>query len=249
VTDRDTLLAAVLDDPTDDTARLALGDLFQESDDPDERARGRFLCAGVAAARFRDHDLIDDSAYYASQAELAAVATAGLPALWLSALGLVSLPLTVGDWGWDCTHDRMKVRVGGAVGTFARGMLTELNVTLREWYSAAPAALDLWPLERGSITDVPGLCFEIDPTGREWRVIARLKLPARRVTLGGGPIPATVAPRPVLAESGADWWAEERFPDRAALVGRIGPVSALLVDDLRDAAGDRWPSPPSGRRR
>jgi uncharacterized protein (TIGR02996 family) len=39
VTDRDTLLAAVLADPLDDTARLVLADLLRESDDPEERAR------------------------------------------------------------------------------------------------------------------------------------------------------------------------------------------------------------------
>jgi hypothetical protein len=29
--------------------------------------------------------------------------------------------------------------------------------------------------------------------------------------------------------------------DRAALVARIAKESAALVDDLKDAAGDRWP--------
>ena len=43
VTDRDTLLAAILEDPADDTARLVLADLLRESGDPHAQARGRFL--------------------------------------------------------------------------------------------------------------------------------------------------------------------------------------------------------------
>jgi uncharacterized protein (TIGR02996 family) len=39
-TDRDALLAAVLGDPADDTARLVLADCLRESDDEDDRARG-----------------------------------------------------------------------------------------------------------------------------------------------------------------------------------------------------------------
>jgi uncharacterized protein (TIGR02996 family) len=39
VTARDTLLASVLDDPSDDTARLVLADHLRDSDHPDERAR------------------------------------------------------------------------------------------------------------------------------------------------------------------------------------------------------------------
>ena len=62
VTDRETLLAAILDDPSDDTTRLVLADMLRESDDPDAVARGRFLWAGVTASQFCGHDVIDDPA-------------------------------------------------------------------------------------------------------------------------------------------------------------------------------------------
>jgi uncharacterized protein (TIGR02996 family) len=56
VTDRETLPATILADPSDDTARLVL----RESEDPDERARGRFLWAGVTASRYRRQDVVED---------------------------------------------------------------------------------------------------------------------------------------------------------------------------------------------
>ncbi len=244
MTDRDTVLAAVLDNPADDTVRLVLGDILQESDDPADRARGRFLCAGVAASRFRDHDPIEDPAYYAAQRELAAVADTGLPALWLSALGPGPQPLTVADWGWDCAHDRLTVRVGQAAGVFARGMLAELKVTLAEWYAVGSVALAAWPLERATVTDVPGLSFGVARAPAGWVLTARLRLPARRVPLGWGPVPAAVSPAPALREGPGDWRVEEPFPDRPALVAGLSRVSAELAADLRDCAGDRWPPPP-----
>ncbi|VTT97593.1 unnamed protein product [Gemmataceae bacterium] len=65
------LWAACLADPADDTARLVLADLLRESDDPDQQARGRFLWAGVTAARWsRDNDVIDDPLNGTSQREL-----------------------------------------------------------------------------------------------------------------------------------------------------------------------------------
>ena len=39
VSDRDTLLAAILNDPADDTARLVLADVLRESDNPDAHTR------------------------------------------------------------------------------------------------------------------------------------------------------------------------------------------------------------------
>jgi uncharacterized protein (TIGR02996 family) len=247
VTDRDALLASVLADPSDDTARLVLADFLRESDDPDEQARGRFLWAGVTASRFRGHDLIDDPFYYAAQREIAAVAGAGRPARWLSALGLGPQPAAPRDWAWDCTLDRVTVRAGTAAGTFARGLLAELSVSFGEWNAVAAAVLDSWPLERVAVADAPGFCFVIDRPGGGWRLTARLKVPGRRIPLAGGLIPTAVSPLATLALTPADWWAEELFPERAALVGEIRPACARLADDLRGAAGDRWPSPPRRR--
>jgi hypothetical protein len=58
-------------------------------------------------------------------------------------------------------------------------------------------------------------------------------------------VPAAVSPLPVLVEEKAEWRAEEPCPDRKALVAGIVPASAPLAADLREAAGDRWPSPPA----
>jgi hypothetical protein len=129
------------------------------------------------------------------------------------------------------------VRVGEAVGTFARGMLAEQSVTLGEWYAVAPLALAAWPLEGARVTDVPGLSFEVAPGRSAWVLAARLRVPARRVPLGGGPIPGAVAPAPTLREGAGDWRVEELFPDRPALVAGLARVSAELVGDLRDFAG------------
>ena len=175
VTDRDTLLAAILNNPADDTARLVLADLRRESDEAEAQARGRFLWAGVTASRFRDTEVIDDPLYYTATGEIAAVASAGFPARWFADLGLGPRPLTTGDWVWDNTYDRVAVRVGDSVGTFTRGMMAELTLTLADWYSLSPAALAAWPIERVIITDVPGLVFAVESPGypgRGWRLTA-----------------------------------------------------------------------------
>lgn len=158
----------------------------------------------------------------------------------LSDLGLGPQPLVHGDWAWDCTHDAVTVRVGEAAGTFRRGMLAELSVPLGEGYAVGPLALASWPLEGARVTDVPGRSA--------WVLAARLRVPARRIPLGGGPVPAAVAPAPALREEAGNWRVEERFPDRPSLVEGLVRVSAELAEDLRDFAGDRWPSPPRKRR-
>jgi hypothetical protein len=53
----------------------------------------------------------------------------------------------------------------------------------------------------------------------------------------------------VLTHASAEWAADQFFADRAALVAGIAKESAAIVDDLKDAAGDRWPRPPHRRRR
>ncbi|VTT98982.1 unnamed protein product [Gemmataceae bacterium] len=249
MTDPAVLWAACLADPTDDTARLVLADLLRESDDPDQQARGRFLWAGVTAARWsRDSDVIDDPLYYSAQRELAAVATAGHPAHWLGFLGVGPDPLTRTDWVWDATHDRVTVRIGDTTGTYARGMLAEVAVTLEQWLVMARPALAGWPVERVTVTDAPGLTFGVERIGREWRLEARLKLGGRRVPMSGASVlPFGMSVSPVLADGPAEWWVEERFGDRATLVEGVVAASRVLVADLRQIAGDRWPSPPRKR--
>ena len=39
----------------------------------------------------------------------------------------------------------MTVRIGASTGTFCRGLLTELGLTLGEWYALTVPALGYWP--------------------------------------------------------------------------------------------------------
>jgi uncharacterized protein (TIGR02996 family) len=244
LTDRAALLANVLSTPADDTARLVLADYLEENG---EDALGRFLRAGVVAARFRDEEFIDDPDYYAAIAEIAAVAKTGRPARWVAALGIGPHLLAPGDWAWDNTGDRVSVRVGQAIGTFTRGLLAKLEVTLGEWYAVASPALAAWPLERVRVSDVPGLSFDMARLVVGWRLTGRMRLPRRNVPLTGNAIPASISPGAVLTHAPADWAADQLFADRATLVAGIAKESVAIVADLMDAAGDRWPSPPRRR--
>ena len=134
MTDRDALLAVCLNGPADDHARLILADALDENV---EGELARFVRAGVTVARFADVDLIDSPDYYAALGEIADVAGTGEPARWVAALGLGPSLLAPGDWGWDNAADRVTVRVGAARGVFARGLLTELELSLGEWYGVA----------------------------------------------------------------------------------------------------------------
>lgn len=245
--DRAALFANVLSDPGDDTARLVLADWLDEHG---EGTLARFLRAGLVAARFRDEPLIDDPAYFFALADLAEVTTAGAPAAWLADLGIGPVPLTTGDWVWDNTSDQVTVRVGAVSGVFARGLLAELMAPLSDWYALAPRAFAKWPLESGTVTDVPGLRIGIGPpaAGRAgWLLSATLTLTLtltrrRRQALLQYQ-QATGVPFPVPPQ----WGAEREFPTRGALAERLAPASAELVDELRGAAGTLWPAPPRPR--
>ena len=234
------LFANVRNDPGDDTARLVLADWLEEHDESD---LGQFLRAGVVASRFRDEPVIEDRAYFDAIVALAGVASWGTPARWLSELGIGPSPLTSTDWLWDNTGDRVTVRIGRVSGVFTRGLLSELVAPLGEWYEFAPVVFAGWPLEGGTVTDVPGLRFHVEaPTVErpEWRLSAVLTVQPRRRRAGAMGILASLGPLPSLR-----WEAERTFPDRATLADRIPRASVVLVDDLIDAAGALWPSPPN----
>jgi uncharacterized protein (TIGR02996 family) len=245
VTERDALFAAALDQPADDTARLVLADWLEEHGEGD---LGRFLRAGVVASRFRAEGVIEDPAYYAALAEIAAVAKGGSPARWVASLDLTPGPHVARDWSWDSACDRVTVRVGESAGVFARGMLAELELPLDRWYAVAYDVLRRWPLDRVRATDVPGLSFAVERLEGGWRLTGRVRLPRRNVPLTGHVIPSAYAPGAMLAESGAEWAADQHFADRAALAEGVGRESAAIVADLKDAAGDRWPRPRTRRR-
>jgi uncharacterized protein (TIGR02996 family) len=240
--ERSALLEMILANPADDTYRLVLADLLREMNDPSEEARGRFLWAGVTAARFRDVDVIDDPIYYMAQMEIEAVAIAGYPSRWLGELGIGARKLEAGaSWGWGSVYDRVTVRIGKSTSIFARGMLTQLNTTLAEWYQVASQVLNCAPLETVDIADVLGLSFSIGQRDAGWVLSARLHVPSRRIPLLSGPIPTSYSPSPFLIETAADWSVEERFPTRAELIARLVTESKSFIDDLREVAGNRWP--------
>lgn len=249
MTESSALLDLILSNPSDDTVRLVLADLLRESGDAFEQARGRFLWAGVTASHFSADDLIEDPLYYTAQQEIDAVSSAGHPTRWLSELGLGSKPFGDRDWGWDCVHDRVTIRLGTVSSVFTRGMLSELSLELAEWCKLAQRILTSTPLETLTIIDIPGLSFAIGQDESEWLLKARLKLLAQRIPLmGSGSIPSAMAPSPFLIETAGDWHIEESFPSRAALVEGITARSTWLVDELKGAVGNRWPRKPPGRR-
>jgi len=178
---------------------------------------------------------------------------AGHPAQWLAALGVGPGQLTKRDWAWDNERDRVTVRVGEVVGLFKRGMLCELSLTIEQWCAIAERAVATWPIERISITNVPGLAFGVTKVSASWSLSARLQLPGRRVALSGSVslgelVPSSMSSAPALIDGAADWRVEEPFATRDALVRSVAPMSAELVASLREVAGNRWPSPPRKRR-
>ncbi|QJX00763.1 TIGR02996 domain-containing protein [Frigoriglobus tundricola] len=116
--DRAALLANVLNDPAADTARLVLADGLEEHG---ENAFGRFVRAGLIAARFRNEDLIHAPDYCDALDTIADVVTSGEPARWLAALATGPSPPGPSDWVWDHAADRVTVRTGPAAGVFTRG--------------------------------------------------------------------------------------------------------------------------------
>jgi hypothetical protein len=140
------------------------------------------------------------------------------------------------------------VRVGSFVGVFTRGLLAELEVPLGEWFAVAGPALSSWPVERVRASDVPGLSFALEPIADGWRITGRVRMPRRNIPLTELAIPPAMAPGAVLTQS-PEWAADQFFADRTALIEGAARECAAIVDDLKDAAGDRWPRPPHRRRR
>ncbi len=240
--DRDLLFSNVLNAPADEAARLVLADWLEEND---EETFGRFVRAGILAAQFRTLDRLDDPTYYDFLRVIAAVTQSGVPARWLSALGIGPSPLTAADWVWDHDGDRVTVRIGATAGVFTRGLLSELLLPLANWYAAAVPALAVWPLERATITNVPGLSYWIDPPDADhpmWRLSAAFTVQTRRRRRGllrqlGAFFGSEGEPRPLPV---GRWAIERSFPDRATLVRLTRDVLPVLLDEVRDAAGEQW---------
>ena len=158
VTERETLLAAVLDHPADDTARLVWSDWLEEHG---EVSFGRFLRAGVVASKYRCAQVVEDREFFDALAVLAEVAEGGWPGRWVAGLGVGSAPVLPGDWLWDSDEDRVTVRQGDRAGVFARGLLTGLRIAYHEWIGVSGVALERWPLEWVDLRDLPGVRLTI----------------------------------------------------------------------------------------
>ncbi len=209
------LFTSVLENPADDTTRLVLADLLRESDDPHEQARGRFLWAGVMVAHFNRETNPTDPICRSALDEITASTKQGYPARCLSLLGLGPSPFSIKDWPWEITLDQIAVRCGQYEGVFTRGMLSELTLTLGEWYEVGTKALALWPLDRIVITDAPGLIFTICKSGNEWELDCGLELEERGVQ---------------PTDSDPDLWViRETYPDRQSLVKWIARDSEDLM--------------------
>ena len=238
VDDREALLANVLNDPADDTARLVLADWLEEhGEDP----FGRFVRAGLVAARFRSEDLIDAPDYYDALDTISGVVTSGEPGRWLSALGIGLSPFGLSDWAWDNAADRVTVRIGAVTGVFTRGLLSELVLTLADWRTLAPHALAAWPIERATITDVKGLTFEIEPPRADragWRLLATLVRRRRDQRSGRRQLLATLFGRTDEPDLLPGLWSAESslFPDRPALVESASAVTASLLAEVLQAS-------------
>src|SRR5262245_2460745 len=245
MTDREALLAAVLETPADDTARLVLADYLEENDEPEF---GRLLRAGVTLARRPDGPEFD-----AALRDLAAACRSGLPAAWLSALGLGRSPVTLLDWVHDGRTKRPTVRVGGTAGEFDRGMLCGLTVTLDEWYAVAGRVLAAWPVERVRVRDVPGLAFYVEPPSDDhpWRLSAALTVQPQApddeepgllwnllgVAAGLFGLPVGPGNPPPAPGEPQRWSGEFVYPDRPSLVAAAAD-SARLGGRQRAPGGD-----------
>ena len=187
--------------------------------------------------------MIDDPLYYTATGEIAAVASAGYPARWFADLGLGPRPLTKGDWLWDNTYDRVAVRIGDSVGTFTRGMLAELTVTLADWYAVASACAGGVAGERVVSGELRGMTFRIEPPGGG----TAARVVAHRLADGPAPQPAGTPAQAARAAGCGDlrhpdsappplspmrFTARGEFPNRDALVRQARSVSETLVTEL-----------------
>lgn len=229
--DRAALVDVILGYPGDDTPRLVFADWCRDHDDPGYQLGGRFLWAGVEASRHRESAVITDPQYYLAMEEMELTAPAVVPRL-LASLGLDPDPAA---FRWACRCDEITAHYGrGRWAYFTRGMLSGLKLPLAEWEGSAAEVLRRCPLERVEVTDVPGLRFEV-AAADGWGLTGVLSVPNRGLLLP----PGTLLPRTE--------WRVVRPPAgtrRAELVAALGEVIPDLVDRLRHAAGDRWPSRP-----
>jgi uncharacterized protein (TIGR02996 family) len=224
LSDRNTLLRIVLENPADDTARLVLADCLRESDDPNVLARGRFLWAGVVSSRRAPQADEPDPLTELAVCDLMTVTGQGHPARWRADLGIGPSPLTRDDWDWSIERDLVSITIKPRSGCFSRGMLSQLSVLLGEWYEMGEKALSLWPIERVNILDVPGLYIAIEKTGEAWELVG-----------GFGPDEDDIR-----IEPDPNFWSiRHQFDDRRSLVAWAGRDSQALVDRLNAQQEDR----------
>ena len=247
MTDRDTLLANCLDQPTDDTARLVYADWLRDHDSP----LGEFVWAGVTLSRFRGHDPVTDGMFFDAQRQLNDVAPGAIggqlqalfgwqwgDVLWDQGdqepdrLTAVHIPLAHSNRAEHSRRVRGRPRVKAMfpAAVYERGMLCGLRVSLARWREVAAQVLAVCPLERVEILDVPGLTFTVDQTASGWRLAVELKLPVRRQ------FTFTTATARRIAH-------QTYVFDRPKLLTLIERAIDDLTAYCRSEAGERWPGP------
>lgn len=267
MTDRETLLAACLDQPADDVSRSVYADWLRDNDSP----VGRFLWAGVTLSRFRGQ-VVEDGMFFDAQKELNAVAP--------QVIGTQLKALFGWEWGdvlWDqdgdaadrltAVHMPAKAKDGSPrpsrtrnlpnvkkrfpAAIYERGMLCGLRIPMSPWRYYAERVLRCCPLDRVEILDVRGLTLRVmGPDachpGDGWRMSAELKLhaiPARAVFYQASPphtepaLPAANYYRVNPDGSLPHGYSREMLVERAAI------ITDMLAIDLETSAGDRWPGP------
>ena len=217
MTERATLLAAALNSPSDNNARLVLSDWLEEHG---EVAFGRFLRAGVVASKYRGERVVEDRAFYDALGVLAEVAESRLPGRWVSELGLGSSPSVLDDWLWDTDGHRVTVRQGETTGLYSRGLLTGLRVGLVEWFSISRVALGRWPLEWVEMRDAPGLRVTIrapdEGGGGQWTLGVEFRSQDRRSRARGKTHKAAV-----------------EYPTRGDLIEGVPVAVVEMIVDVR----------------
>lgn len=226
MTDAATFLAAILADPGDDLVRLVFADWLREQPDPGRVAAGRFLWAGVTAARYRGAPgPIEDDDYWLAVREMGEVERRAVP----DALRAAGLRVDDG-WVSEAVADRVTVRYrDGQRAVFERGLVAGLRVGLGEWVAVADPVLARCPLGWVEVADVPGLTVRYEPGSDPGRWSCTVRLAPT-----GRPAPWGPAQSPVVER-------RAEYPDRAALVARSRADAWGMVYDVRREARGRWP--------
>lgn len=233
MTDRAALLTRCLEQPDDDTVRLAYADHLDEIE-PIDHDRAAFIRTQVELAR-----LESDPRRYACKIDGDHCGDPACPAnLWLkdrNALWPVENELLnwhAHEWLFELPPGFRPILPDAIKATYHRGLVHRLGSTLADWQEHAGAILAAHPVVWIGLSDVPGLVYRVVRNDQpdHWRLMGRLS------TRPGFPVDA---PDWSLRTDGYQWTLSH--PTRADLVAHVAADVATIMDELRGLAGDQWP--------